>query len=206
MFICLLTYFYLFIYLFIIIIIHYCLSLPKNKLEIISHMQHLTHPLSPQLRPREHQFSPSPLFLYFQPRRHLRHQAIQYRLRTGKIEVCLVRLLDSPDQHGGGISVGVARADISERGELLHQSHGWSLNLAGFLTYSGAPQYFRGKEYGPRKEDGRYVRDGDVIGLVMDMVKGGTLLYCKRRKSRGRLQRYPHRRASRSLCYLSGRL
>ena len=93
-------------------------------------------------------------------------------LKPGEVEVCSVRLLESRDHHGGGVCIGVARADIPDSGNLLYKSHGWFFNLNSSLTYSGAPQHFYAKEYGPRKGQGCYVRDGDVVGLVMDMVKG----------------------------------
>ena len=138
-------------------------------------MNHLTHPLSPSFDLENidsANFPDSLSSFIFSLDATFVIKPSKIVFTPGKTEVCLVRLLESFGHNGGGMSVGVARPDIPEHGESLHQSHGWSLNTAGFLTYSGAPQYLRGKEYGPRKEDGCYVRDGDVIGLVMDMVKG----------------------------------
>ena len=33
-------------------------------------------------------------------------------------------------------------------------------------------QEYMGEEYGPRRESGGYVRDGDTVGVVMDMERG----------------------------------
>ena len=38
--------------------------------------------------------------------------------------------------------------------------------------WSGPPHNYRGKEYGPRKEEGQYVHEGDNVGVVMDTTKG----------------------------------
>ena len=46
------------------------------------------------------------------------------------------------------------------------------LNCYGSTLYSGPPHNYRGKEYGPRKEDGEYVHTGDSVGVVMDTAKG----------------------------------
>ena len=37
---------------------------------------------------------------------------------------------------------------------------------------SGPPHNYRGKAYGPRKEDRQYVHTGDSVGVVMDTEKG----------------------------------
>ena len=57
----------------------------------------------------------------------------------------------------------------------LHYRIGHFINLCGFLKYSGPPHNCRGymgEEYGPRRGHGGYVRDGDTVGIVMDMERG----------------------------------
>ena len=40
------------------------------------------------------------------------------------------------------------------------------------MLCSGPPHRYVGKEYGPRKEKGKYVHRGDSVGVVMDTAKG----------------------------------
>ena len=86
-----------------------------------------------------------------------------------------VRVVRSSGGHGGCVQIGVAPATIPREGVDLHQNCGHYINLCAFLKYSGPPHNYRGytgEEYGPRRESGEYVSDGDTVGVVMDMERG----------------------------------
>ena len=98
-------------------------------------------------------------------------------LTPGKKVIWLVRLLESVGHNWRGVSIGVARASTPASGYMLHQRCGWFVNLHDFCKHSCWPHnasgsVYDGDKYGPWKEDGSYVHDGDVIGVMMDMKKG----------------------------------
>ena len=49
---------------------------------------------------------------------------------------------------------------------------GWYFDCFHSTLDSGPPHNYSGKEYGPRKEIGKYMHTGDSIGVVMDTTKG----------------------------------
>ena len=83
-----------------------------------------------------------------------------------------VKILKSKWNDGGLIYIGVAPSDINQNEEHNHNKCGWYFNCCCSTLLSGPPHNHRGKEYGPRKEDGEYVHTGDSVGVVMDTEKG----------------------------------
>ena len=76
--------------------------------------------------------------------------------------------------HDGSIMVGVAVKGTSLNDGIYvpYKDGVYLLNLHGSLLYSGAPFNFKGVEYGPRKEAGCYAKDGDFVGITLDMENG----------------------------------
>ena len=94
-----------------------------------------------------------------------------------------VRVVRSRAGDANGIYVGVAPSDAGWDEDVNPLECGWFLNCYYSTLRSGPPQMLKWKDYGPRKEKGRYVRTGDVVGAVMDMrartlsfVVGGVCL------------------------------
>ena len=82
-----------------------------------------------------------------------------------------VRILKSRGNNGNLIYVGVAPADMSQDNE-KSISHGWFFSCYKSALFSGKPQNFWCKEYGPRKTNGEYVHTGDSVCASMDMSIG----------------------------------
>ena len=86
-----------------------------------------------------------------------------------------IKILKSNDNDGNGIYIGVAPFDINQNKDYNYEKCGWYFGC----YYSGPPHNYKGKEHGPRKEKGRYVRTGDNVGVVMDTTKGRALICFK---------------------------
>lgn len=86
-----------------------------------------------------------------------------------------VKIASSCDDDGYGIRVGVAPVDIDQNGDSNQEKCGWFLDCWSSMLWSSSPsgaQKVRGKQYGPHKGKGKYVAEGDVVGVSMDMAKG----------------------------------
>ena len=83
-----------------------------------------------------------------------------------------IKLLNSRSNDGFGISAGVAPFGIDQDDDDNYETSGWYLDFWTSELFSGPPHKYESKKYGPRKEDGEYVRTGDSIGVVMDTAKG----------------------------------
>ena len=83
-----------------------------------------------------------------------------------------VKILKSKDNDGNKISVGVAPFDLNHDVSDDYKKTGWYFDCYGSTLHSGPPHNFKSKEYGPRKEDGKYIHTGDTIGVVVDTTKG----------------------------------
>ena len=88
---------------------------------------------------------------------------MEWRVKIGKTS-----------RNNGSIMVGVAVKGTSlNDGTYVPYKDGMFLfNLYKSLLYSGAPFNFKGVEYGPRKEAGCYAKDGDFVGITLDMDSG----------------------------------
>ena len=84
------------------------------------------------------------------------------------------------DNNGMGIKIGVGKfistKECIGRQNCIrshdHKKRGWYIDCYDSSLYSGPPHNYKGKEYGPRKQDGGYVHAGDSIGVVMDTTRG----------------------------------
>ena len=74
----------------------------------------------------------------------------------------------------GSAIVGVAPSDIDQNliGCTYPTEYGWYFYCCKSTLWSGPPYNYECKEYGPRKEDRKYVYTGDSVGVVMDTTKG----------------------------------
>ena len=79
-----------------------------------------------------------------------------------------IKVLESKDDNGCGICIGVAPLDVFQCSGKDIDECGWHVNCYDFILSSGPLHNFCEKEYGPRKADGEYVHTKDVVGVVMD--------------------------------------
>ena len=82
-----------------------------------------------------------------------------------------IKVLSSKGNDGQDILIGIAPTNASQD-ENNAEKCGWYFDCYTSSLFSGPPQNFKGKEYGPRKEDGKYVKNGDVVGIMMNAAKG----------------------------------
>ena len=83
-----------------------------------------------------------------------------------------IKVLKSKGNGGDGIIIGVAPFDINRWKDNNNEKCGWYFHCHGSTLVSGPPHKYRGKEYGPRKENGKYIHTGGSVGVVMDTAKG----------------------------------
>ena len=83
-----------------------------------------------------------------------------------------IKVLKSRDNNGSGIFVGAVPFDIDQNKDDNHKKCGWYFSCYSSTLWSGPPYNYSWIEYGPRKENGKYVHTGDSVGVVIDTVKG----------------------------------
>ena len=83
-----------------------------------------------------------------------------------------VRVVASRDESGESIYVGAAPSDIDQGADGNYRTCGWYLCCYNSTLWSGPPHRYTGKEYGQRKGEGEYVKNGSVVGVLMDTTKG----------------------------------
>ena len=83
-----------------------------------------------------------------------------------------IKIINSRWSNGDGIYVGVMPFDADTDDDYNYGICGWHIHCYYSALYSGPPQNYKGKQYGPRKENGQYVHTGDSVGVVMDTAKG----------------------------------
>ena len=83
-----------------------------------------------------------------------------------------IKILKSKRNDGDGILIGIAPFDINLDEVYNREKCGWYFDCRNSRLHSGPPHNYKGKEYGPRKGDGEYVRTGGSVGVVMDTTKG----------------------------------
>ena len=93
-------------------------------------------------------------------------------LPLNKVTSWSIKVLESEDNDGGAICIGVAPFDIDQNEWNNPDKCGWCFNCYRSSLWSGPPHNYWMKEYGPRKEEGEYVHTGDSVGVVMDATKG----------------------------------
>ena len=82
-----------------------------------------------------------------------------------------IKVLKSENNDGDNIFIGVAPSDINQN-DCNYKKCGWYFYCYSSTLFSCLPHNYRGKEYGPRKEKGEYVHEGESVGVVMDTTKG----------------------------------
>ena len=92
-------------------------------------------------------------------------------LPQNKVTSWNIKILKSYGNNGNGIYIGVAPSDIDQNEHNNYDKCGWYFYCYDSTLWSGPPQYYRKKEYGPRKENGQYVHTGESVGVVMDTAK-----------------------------------
>ena len=93
-------------------------------------------------------------------------------LPLNKVTSWSIKILNSRDNNGDGIYIGVAPYDIDQNEGDNSKKCGWYFHCYESTLYSGPPHNYNNKEYGPRKGEGKYVHTGDSVGVVMDTAKG----------------------------------
>lgn len=79
-------------------------------------------------------------------------------------------LLESIRDDWHGIYIGIAPYDVNQTID-NHDKCGWYFYYYQSCLWSGPPQYYKGKKY-VAKRRGEYVSTGDIVGVVVDTVKG----------------------------------
>ena len=74
--------------------------------------------------------------------------------------------------NGSSIYVGIVPSDIDQNEKGNYSKCGWYFDCYRSTLRSGPPHKYNGKEYGPRKGIGKYIRTGDSVGVVIDTAKG----------------------------------
>ena len=93
-------------------------------------------------------------------------------LPPSKVTSWSIKVLKSKENNGDGIHIGVAPFNIDQNEDGNYYKCGWYFGCNYSSLHSGPPHKYRAKEYGPRKEKGKYVHKGDSVGVVMDTAKG----------------------------------
>ena len=88
------------------------------------------------------------------------------------------KVLKSNDNNVFGIYIGVAPFDIDLNENYNFEKCGWFFDYHSSTLCSGPPHSYKGKEYGPRKEEDEYVHTGDSVGVVMNTIKGELYFRC----------------------------
>ena len=92
-------------------------------------------------------------------------------LPQNKVTSWSIKILKSFYNNGCCIYIGIAPSDINQNEDENLTQNGWYFHCYDSTLRSGPPHSYRGKEHGPRKEDGKYIHTGDVVGVVMDTTK-----------------------------------
>ena len=93
-------------------------------------------------------------------------------LQGNKVSQWNVKVLKTKDHESGGICIGVAPFDVDQKMDRNFMENGWYIDCGVAELLSGPPHNSMGTEYGPRKNVGEYVHEGDTVGVVMDTTKG----------------------------------
>ena len=88
-----------------------------------------------------------------------------------KVTSWSIKILESKDNDGSGIYIGVAPFDIDQNEYDNHDKCGWYFHCYNSTLRSG-PSRNSYTIYGPRKRWGQHVHTGDSVGVVMDTTKG----------------------------------
>ena len=95
-------------------------------------------------------------------------------LPLGKVTSWSIKILELWDNDESNIFIGVAPSDIDQDTDDNHNNCGWYFYCYRSTLFSGPPHNYKwpGKDYGPRKEKGKYFNEGDSVDVVMDTTNG----------------------------------
>ena len=93
-------------------------------------------------------------------------------LPRSKVALWSVKILNSNDDNGYGVYVGVAPFDIDQNDGDNHSKCGWYFDCYDSTLHSGRPHKYSGKEYVQLVEEGEFVHTGDSVDVVMDTTNG----------------------------------
>ena len=93
-------------------------------------------------------------------------------LPPNKVTSWSIKILKSKKNDGYRIYIGVAPSGIDQNERCNYDKCGWYFYCYWSTLYSGPPHNYNMKDYGPRKDIGKYVHTGDSVGVVMDTAKG----------------------------------
>lgn len=95
-------------------------------------------------------------------------------LPPGRVSSWDVKILNSKKNNGMFIFVGVAPSDIEQTNIYNFSRYGWYLYCYTLKLFSGPPHNCKDEIYVPRKrvDWGKYVHNGDRVGVVVDTGKG----------------------------------
>ena len=93
-------------------------------------------------------------------------------LPLNKVISWSIKILKSRKNNGYKILVGVAPSDINQNEDRNYYKCGWYFDCFWSTLFSGPPQNYKGKDYGPRKGQGKYIHTGGSVGVAMDTAKG----------------------------------
>lgn len=90
-----------------------------------------------------------------------------------------IQILHSRKGTGCCILVGVSPANVDQNSERNFEKSGWYFYCYDSNITTGPPHRFTRKPYGPRKQVGTYVKEGDFVGVVFDTRSSvtGTLSF-----------------------------
>ena len=83
-----------------------------------------------------------------------------------------IKIRKSRDKNSRSICVGVAPLDIDQNVSCNYNKCGWYYDCFSSSLFSGPPQNINGKAYGPKRSDGKYVKEEDIVGVLMDTING----------------------------------
>ena len=68
--------------------------------------------------------------------------------------------------------IGAVPFDINQCDDENYRKCGWYFDCWSSTLWSGPPHSYMWKRYGPRKENGEYIHEGDSVEVVVDTAKG----------------------------------
>lgn len=91
---------------------------------------------------------------------------------SGKATTWNVKVLNSQNNNGANIYIGVAPSDIDQNDSSNHSRCGWYFHCYDSALCSGPPHNYRGKAYGPRKKFEECAHKGNIVSVTMDTENG----------------------------------
>ena len=91
----------------------------------------------------------------------------------GAVTSWLMKVLDTRENCGGSLFIGVAPYDVDQDADRNHENCGWYFGCYRAALFSGPPHSYSAKPFAKEeKGEGKYVHRGSIVGVTMDTVKG----------------------------------